>query len=457
MLEYSRITGGDAMRGVCTGLLLMGGIGLGYGVQQHTFGWIALYFGLAFLGYFGWLLSEKGRSSWRFGLGLALILRLLLVFTMPALSDDVYRFIWDGRLLANGLNPFSALPSDIMSSGTNIPGMTPELFAELNSPNYYTIYPPFAQGTFWLAAYLSFSSVWGSTLVLKLILLVCEALGLWAMLRLLRKWNLPEHRVLIYALNPLVIVEVVGNLHYEGAMVAFFMWALVFLSYGQGTEKKWGQAAFLWALSIVSKLLTLLFLPFLWSRLRKKTALLFYAGVLLLVALSFAPLLNSSFVNGFGESLDLYFRKFEFNASFYYLIRWIGYQWVGYNVIQTVGPKLGLLAVAAIGIGGLLDKKTDWPSLMQRCLWAIMAYLLLATTVHPWYAILPLALSVFTRYRFPLVWTALIWLTYINYSYPIYRENLWVVGLEYVVVVGWMGWELWSGSRQISVRENQVS
>jgi hypothetical protein len=445
------------MRGVCTGLLLMGGIGLGYGVQQHTFGWIALYFGLAFLGYFGWLLSEKGRSSWRFGLGLALILRLLLVFTMPALSDDVYRFIWDGRLLANGLNPFSALPSDIMSSGTNIPGMTPELFAELNSPNYYTIYPPFAQGTFWLAAYLSFSSVWGSTLVLKLILLVCEALGLWAMLRLLRKWNLPEHRVLIYALNPLVIVEVVGNLHYEGAMVAFFMWALVFLSYGQGTEKKWGQAAFLWALSIVSKLLTLLFLPFLWSRLRKKTALLFYAGVLLLVALSFAPLLNSSFVNGFGESLDLYFRKFEFNASFYYLIRWIGYQWVGYNVIQTVGPKLGLLAVAAIGIGGLLDKKTDWPSLMQRCLWAIMAYLLLATTVHPWYAILPLALSVFTRYRFPLVWTALIWLTYINYSYPIYRENLWVVGLEYVVVVGWMGWELWSGSRQISVRENQVS
>lgn len=457
MLEYSRITGGDAMRGVCTGLLLMGGIGLGYGVQQHTFGWIALYFGLAFLGYFGWLLSEKGRSSWRFGLGLALILRLLLVFTMPALSDDVYRFIWDGRLLANGLNPFSALPSDIMSSGTNIPGMTPELFAELNSPNYYTIYPPFAQGTFWLAAYLSFSSVWGSTLVLKLILLVCEALGLWAMFRLLRKWNLPEHRVLIYALNPLVIVEVVGNLHYEGAMVAFFMWALVFLSYGQGTEKKWGQAAFLWALSIASKLLTLLFLPFLWSRLRKKTALLFYAGVLLLVALSFAPLLNSSFVNGFGESLDLYFRKFEFNASFYYLIRWIGYQWVGYNVIQTVGPKLGLLAVAAIGIGGLLDKKTDWPSLMQRCLWAIMAYLLLATTVHPWYAILPLALSVFTRYRFPLVWTALIWHTYINYSYPIYRENLWVVGLEYVVVVGWMGWELWSGSRQISVRENQVS
>jgi len=414
----------------------MGITGLGYGVQQHTFGWIALYFGLAFLGYFSWLLSGKGRASWRFGLGVALMLRLILVFAMPALSDDVYRFIWDGRLLVNGLNPFSALPAAIMESGEGIPGLTPELFAELNSPNYYTIYPPFAQSTFWLAAYLSFRSVWGSVLVLKLLLFACEALGLWAMLRLLRKWQLPEHRVLIYALNPLVIVEVVGNLHYEGAMVAFFLWAVVFL-----TEKKWGRAALLWALSIVSKLLTVLFLPFLWSRLRKKTALLFYVGVLLLVGLSFAPLLSSSFINGFGESLDLYFRKFEFNASFYYLIRWIGYQLVGYNVIQTVGPKLGLLAVAAIGIGGLLDKKTDWSSLMERCLWAIMLYLLLATTVHPWYAILPLALSIFTRYRFPLVWTALIWLTYVNYSYPEYRENLWVVGLEYIVMLAWMGWE----------------
>jgi len=53
-------------------------------------------------------------------------------------------------------------------------------------------------------------------------------------------------------------------------------------------------------------------------------------------------------------------------------------------------------------------------------------------------------LSIFTRYRFPLVWTALLWLTYINYSYAEYHENLWVVGLEYVVMLGWMIWELWS-------------
>jgi len=435
--------------GIATGLLLVGVFGLGYEVEQSDFNQIALYFSLAFAGYLALLLMGQRTANWRFGLIVALVLRLLLLGAMPALSDDVYRFVWDGRMLVNGLNPFAAVPTTLLESGEVIPGLTSELFDQLNSPDYYTIYPPFAQATFGLAAYLSFHSLGGSVLVLKLLLLLCEGLGLWAIWRLLRKWNLPEHRLLLYALNPLVIVEVMGNLHYEGAMVAFLLWAVVFL-----TEKKWGGAVLLWALSITAKLLTLLLLPFLWSRLRKKTALLFYAGVLLLLVLSFAPLAGAVFWHGFGESLQLYFRKFEFNASIYYVIRWLGYQFKGYNVIQSVGPVLGLLAASVIGIGGLLDKKNDWPSLMERSLWAITAYLFLATTVHPWYVILPLALSVFTRYRFPLVWTVLIGLTYINYSYPEYRENLWVVGMEYVIVLAWMFGE-WSG--KLRFRENLIA
>lgn len=414
-------------------LLLIGVVGLGFYVQQHTFDRIALFYSMAFLGYVWVLLSEKMQRSWRFWVGVAVVLRLILVFSWPNLSDDVYRFIWDGRLIMNGINPFEQLPADLMASGKEIAGITPDLYDKLNSPKYFTIYPPFAQGTFFLAAALAVHHLWGSVVLLKVILLLCEIAGLWGVLRLLRKWKLPEHRVLIYALNPLVIVEVVGNLHYEGAMVCFFIWAIVFLS-----EKKWGLSVAFWSLSIVSKLLTLLFLPFLWSRLRKKQAIIFYVAVLLLVGLSFVPLLNSSFINGFGSSLDLYFRKFEFNASIYYLLRWIGYQLVGYNIIQTIGPKLGLLAVALIGFRGLLDKKTDWQSLMERSLWAICIYLFLATTIHPWYAILPLALSVFTKYRFTIVWTGLIWLTYINYNYAEYHENLWIVALEYLGVLVWL-------------------
>ena len=77
--------------------------------------------------------------------------RLLLLFSIPNLSDDVYRFIWDGRLAANGINPFSHLPAEVMQISTG-KGITKELFVQLNSPDYYSIYPPVLQGVFWFTA-----------------------------------------------------------------------------------------------------------------------------------------------------------------------------------------------------------------------------------------------------------------------------------------------------------------
>ncbi len=75
------------------------------------------------------------------------LFRVLLLFSVPNLSDDVYRFIWDGRLSANGINPFSHLPTEIMQM-LPVTGITEELFAQLNSQGHYTIYPPVMQGFF---------------------------------------------------------------------------------------------------------------------------------------------------------------------------------------------------------------------------------------------------------------------------------------------------------------------
>ncbi len=66
--------------------------------------------------------------------------RVLLLFSLPNLSEDVYRFIWDGRLAANGINPFSYLPSEIMQMPAT-DGITNELYLRLNSVDQYTIYP----------------------------------------------------------------------------------------------------------------------------------------------------------------------------------------------------------------------------------------------------------------------------------------------------------------------------
>lgn len=417
-------------------LLILSVVGLGYWADQSSFAVIGPCFGFGFLAYFIILARKKYLSDWRFWVIAGIFLRVILLFGMPTLSDDVYRFIWDGRLWLVGEHPFAQLPQVYMEQGEQLPGITQALFDQLNSPAYFTIYPPFAQGTFVVSCALFFGNIFGATLVLKLILLACEIGSLILIPKILDAIKLPQHNVLLYALNPLVIVELVGNLHYEAAMVFFFLAAMQAL-----IKHKRSISAVHYALSIGSKLLTLLFLPFLWSRLGWRKSIPYYIGVILLVVLCFLPLYNEAFFNGFGSSIDLYFRKFEFNASIFYVVRWLGFQWYGYNIIQTIGPRLGLIAIAVIGLWGLFDQKTDWASFFQRALFGICLYLFLATTVHPWYTVLPIICCVFTNYRFPIVWSALATLTYINYSYPVYTENLWVVALEYTVVWIWFGGE----------------
>lgn len=417
---------------------------LGFVPSQSDFWWIALGYIPAFAVY-AWVLRRSNDVSLTFLLGLAVAARVLLLFAFPNLSDDVYRFIWDGRLLVQGYNPFDHLPAYYREEGHSVPGLSAALFQELNSPEYFTIYPPVAQATFALACWLFPTSVAGSALVMKLFLLACEVGTIWLLPKLLRTFDLPENRSLIYALNPLVIVEIMGNLHYEGAMIFFLLLGIWWIQ-----KARLYPAAIAMALSVAAKLLPLLFFPFFIRRLGWRDSIRFFAAVGAVLLLLFFPLVSGVFLENFGNSLDLYFRKFEFNGSFYYLSRWIGYLRKGYNRIAQIGPMLA--GVTFLGIVGmaLWRKSKTWRSLPGLALFAITLYLFGTTTVHPWYVAMPLVLCLFTDWRFPVVWSGMILLTYVNYSYVEYYENLWIVGLEYGVVFGYLAWEC----RGLLVRNN---
>jgi hypothetical protein len=185
-----------------------------------------------------------------------------------------------------------------------------------------------------------------------------------------------------------------------------------------------------------------MFLPLLIRRLGWKKSFQYFSIVGITILILFAPLLNEVFINNFGNSLDLYFQKFEFNASIYYLLRWLLFQITGYNQIATIGPLLGLTILTGIIVYVLKEQQPSYKNLFLGCLFAFSLYVFLATTVHPWYTILPLTLCIFTNFRFPIVWTGFAFLTYINYSYPVYHENMWIVGLEYFAVYSVLIWEL---------------
>ena len=433
-------------------------IGLGFFTQQHEFVKIMLFYAPLFALY---LLVNSSfnihRSSLKVYIALAILLRLLLVFSMPNLSNDVYRFIWDGRLLIQGYNPFDHLPLYYLENNVQVEGIDRALFEAFGAKNTYTSYPPVAQAQFASACWLFPHDIYRCVVVMKLWLLVFEIGSIYLIIKLLRRFGLPSKNALLYALNPLIIIEITGNLHFEGAMIFFLLLALWLLGDIKDLKNVSNQKLVLpaaaFALSVCSKLLTFLFLPFFIKKMGWGKSLRYFLVTGVVTVLLFLPVVNASFFANFGDSLGLYFQKLEYNASLYYLLRWVGFQIVGYNMIGVIGPLLGVVAMVGIlwlALKAQPDPSSNWSSLAAGWLFAICLYLACTTTLHPWYVALPVVLCLFTTWRFPIVWSGMIFLTYINYSYEPYRENLWVVALEYAVVAGWLVWE-WKTDKKKSL------
>jgi len=419
------------------GALLLSGVahaGLAYATPRAQFGQLVALFGLALLAY-GWLLRRPLPGRW--ALGAALALRLLWLPAQPALSDDVYRFRWDGLLVAHGVNPFGYRPDEIIADGarTAVPDaaaravLLPELqqlYRKLNSPHYYSVYPPLCQFIFGALARVFPTSEKGFVVGLRAVILAGEAGTAGLLLVLLAAWGLPRGRAAAYLLHPLVIAELTGNLHVEGLALGFLLLMLWLLLRG-----RWRASAGALALAVATKLLPLLALPLLARRLGWRRFLAYTAITGVAVALLFVPFLSAGLPHHLGNSLELYFHRFEFNASVYYLLRPVGYWLTGYNEIARLGPALALLS-GVLGLALAWRERAARPALLPRTLLlALTGYFALATTVHPWYLTLLVGLSVFTRFRYPLVWGGLAVLSYAAYQTSVYTENLWLVGLEY--------------------------
>ncbi|RFP63733.1 hypothetical protein D0N36_17860 [Hymenobacter lapidiphilus] len=403
---------------------------LAYAVPRAAFGQLAGLLALAF-GLYVWLL--KTGLPLRQGLLAALLLRLLWLPALPALSDDYHRFRWDGLLLSQGQNPYRYRPDELAGPDASRKAENTQLqvlYPRLNSPHYYSVYPPVDQAAFGLAAWLFPASERGFVVALRVLLLLAEAATAGLLLALLRRFGQPPERALWYLLNPLVVVELTGNLHFEGLVGCYVLLMLWLLARGRAAA---GGGAL--ALAVATKLLPLLVLPLLLRRLAWPQQLRFGLALAVVLAALFVPFLSMELVANIGRSLNLYFRSFEFNASIYYLTRAAGKWLSGYNQIALLGPALALLTAA----GGLLlaatERRPTWATLPRALLLLLTLYFLLATTVHPWYLAPLVLLSVFTRARYALVWSGIAVLSYAAYRTTAYTENLWLVALEYTVVL----------------------
>jgi alpha-1,6-mannosyltransferase len=401
---------------------------LAYYTPRENF-WQLITTFAALFGVYFWLLKTAQKEI-KLLVTAAIAFRVIMLFGFPTLSDDIYRFYWDGLLLSNGENPFLHLPAYYLQPGNELPGLSSELYNKLNSPEYYTIYPPISQFVFTVAAWLSPKSIYGAMLVMKLFIFLAEIGTILTISKILKHLKMPSKQILIYALNPLAIVELTGNMHFEAIMIFFLalsMWLLM--------QNKIIVSAAVFALSVCTKLIPLMFLPLLIAKIGWKKSVVYFSIVGVATAAMFLPFVSSTLISNFTNSLDLYFQKFEFNASIYYLVRKVGFWITGYNIIAKAGPLLSIITLLGITAISTFQKKENIKSLPLSMLLAISLYLLFATTVHPWYLLTLVFLSTFTQFKFPIVWSAAVLLSYFAYSNATYSESMLLISIEYTVVI----------------------
>lgn len=402
---------------------------LGYILDRSAFYPLISVYGCLFLIYFLFLTYLRD-ESFTILLGAGLLFRFILIFSLPSLSDDFYRFVWDGHIQQSGINPFDFTPREYLKQYPDL--FLQQIFPYLNSPDYYSVYPQVCQTIFKIASAFSRNNLMGNVIILKSIIFLAECGSILVLYKLLKLKGQNYKAVLYYALNPLVILELTGNIHFEALMIFFVLLAAWFLE-----KQKYISSAAAMAMAIQSKLLPLIALPLLINKLGFRKAITYGIACLMITAFLSLGLLNSGErLTHFFNSLQLYYGKFEFNGGLYLLLRSIGWRIFHYNPIMILSKIMFLLTIT-----GILYIYLQKMEMLEGFFWLLIIYLLGSVIVHPWYLSPLIALSAFVKYRFVLIWSALIPLTYITYrSFP-YSENYWLISFEYLFTFGWFLWE----------------
>jgi hypothetical protein len=394
-------------------------------------------------------LVQFEKWNFKFLLTIGILFRLVFLFTQPNLSQDFYRFIWDGELINQGVNPYLFTPNEIMSrvipvlnqeTIIQIPNQA-ELYEGMGSlsARHFSNYPPLNQLFFALAALLGGKSILGSVIAMRGTIILADIGIFYFGRKLLKNINQSPHLIFWYFLNPLVIVELTGNLHFEGLMLFFFVWALYLLSI-----HKWQWAAVVYACSISVKLVPLLFLPLFLKHFKLKKTIGFYAIIGLSCLLLFAPFYSSEFIDHYSKTIGLWFSNFEFNAGLWNAIKHLGIQFDAkpWELIKSYGKITPAMTIVIVLLFTFLRKNEKLPVLISSMLWVLTLYYFIATTVHPWYVIFLVVLTAFTKYRYAFIWSAAVVLSYYAYSQADFKESLWLLTVEYLAVFSFLIYEL---------------
>jgi alpha-1,6-mannosyltransferase len=288
-------------------------------------------------------------------LAVAFLFRATILFAPPSLSDDVYRYLWEGNLVLHGENPFEHPPE----APELVPFRDPD-FKRINHPEVSTIYPPVAQGVFAVSRAIS-----RHPLSMKAAAALADLALVFLLLRVLAARGRDPRLVLVYAWHPLPVLEFAGSGHIDVVAVLFLVLSLHLLVAG-----RFGWSSLALSFSFLTKPFACALLPFYWFRVPRARFLAIFLACILLCFLPFLGAGPSLLRGGLA-----YAARWRFNGSAFDLLVWA--------TGSVPASKMIVGAIFAAAAVWLAPRAED-PFRVGFTLTGL--YVLLSPTVHPWYA-----------------------------------------------------------------------
>ena len=350
-------------------------------------------------------------------------------------DNDVWRYLWDGRLTSAGLAVYQISPADVESAADRgeewaedlvEPDPWEEIHSRVSYRDYRTVYPPGAQALFHAVSRWTPGSViaW-KTLMVAFDMGTCLLLILW-----LRRRGRPPNGAILYAWNPLVIKELSGSAHVDAALIFFLCAAFYYLE----LKRPWRTWLFFSAALLV-KPTPIWLLPLFMRRTRWTTWWL----PPVVGGLAFLPFLGS--VGHYFQSLGRFAQDWAFNAGpwnlFLRVSRACGFE-------RAPADALSLLLTLMVVIIVTLRDDGSRENAIRGAIWILGAYLVLSPTVMPWYLLWVLPWIVLHPANMPRTWTWPVFTALSLLSYGIYvdgQESPLVLTIEYSLWALVASWE----------------
>ncbi len=359
------------------------------------------------------LKNEISKKHIIFLFSAAILLRLILIPVHPAGSDDYYRYLWDGKVEANGINPYKYAPDDSALAGLHS-GILPKL---VNYPDMKTIYPPVSQAIFYASYLISGESYYG----LKIFQFMFDLLTIFGIFLILKKLNLPLKNLLIYVLAPLPLFQFFIDAHVDGFGLTFMIFSLYYYLSG----KKLLSFLFI-GLSICIKPLGLIVLPIYF--LNEKLIYEKVKSVLIPVLICVLFYLPFIFSGTPFQALLKFTENWTFNG-------------VVFDILDSFihNNQITRLICAALLLITYLPVIFSKKEILNKIYISLMLLFIFSPVVHPWYISWLIIMLPFIPKPSGIVYAGLISLTaftVLNYRLNgVWQEYIMVLIFEYTPVI----------------------